>query len=191
MKLVTTTCLLWIAIALSAGAADLCPPGTEQVDGVATLDPHRLGTFDEICADGCPASWCATRAADGTLVRNGPFLSWRGDWSPNAEGRYRDGKRDGAWRAWYPNGQQRYEGAWADDAKTGRWTFWHPDGTLAELGAFADDWYDGFWARWWPNGNRHMEGAYAHGAPIGIWRYWNEDGSLLGEGTITTSVIVD
>lgn len=176
-------------VATPARGIDLCPAGSEAVSGLATLDLHHLGTFDEVCVDGCPALWCATRAEGGTLVRNGPFLSWRPDWTPNAEGHYRNGKRDGAWRAWYRNGQQRYEGAWTDDAKSGRWTFWHPDGSLAELGAFADDEYDGFWTRWWPNGNRHMEGSYAHGASIGIWRYWSEDGVLQAEGTVTGSLI--
>lgn len=184
-------CVALAATSIRAGADGLCPPGVATVSGVATLDLAHLGTFDEVCMDGCPAMWCATRDADGTLVRNGPFLSWRPDWSPNAEGQYRNGKRDGRWRAWYPNGQQRYEGVWTDDAKSGGWTFWHPDGTLAELGAFADDEYDGFWVRYWPNGNRKMEGSYAKGVSVGIWRHWQEDGTLLGEGEITVHVIVD
>jgi hypothetical protein len=172
-------------------AADFCPPDAEIVHGLATLDPTRLGTFDEICVDGCPAMWCATRTADGTLVRNGPFLSWRGDWTPNAEGFYRDDKRDGPWRGWYADGRRRYEGGWTADAKSGSWTFWHPDGSVAELGDFLDDEYDGFWVRWWPNGQRHSEGRSARGTPIGIWRYRTAEGALLGEGTITLSVIVD
>jgi antitoxin component YwqK of YwqJK toxin-antitoxin module len=120
---------------------------------------------------------------DGTAVTHGSYVSWRPDGKKEAEGTYRDGKREGRFTFWHSNGAKAREGDFKDGRQEGVWTAWNEDGTKAEEGEYSGGRRVGLWTAYYPGGARKSETEYRDGQPVGETKLWDASGQPIANST--------
>ena len=69
-----------------------------------------------------------------------------------AEGKMKNGKRDGMWVSYYENGNKWSENNYLEGVKDGKTSTWYPDGKPQYIGQFKNDQCVGKWKYWAQNG---------------------------------------
>ena len=126
--------------------------------------------------------------AEGVLVLEqhyddlleGSSRVWYPDGTPQEEGRYRGGKREGLWTYWHANGKRSGVVTYAADRVVGAYKTWFPSGMVEESGTKDDTGRKvGTWSRWHPNGQKSYEADMVAGQESGVVKEWHEDGHLI------------